>query len=100
MKFMLLNPVESVERHLKAHPEIAVSDNGKLFTELGVDMVSVSMTAAESQQQSLGYSDLKKIEKIADVVWRTMAPDQKAPPAAETYCSNDYIGKVTLTTAE
>ena len=100
MKFMLLNPEEAVERHLNSHPEIAASDNGKLFTELGVGMVSVSMTAEESQKHSLGYSDLEKIDKMADLVWRSTAPDQKAPQPAKTYCSNDFIGNVTLTPAE
>ena len=35
MKWTMLNPEEAVERHMKEHEEIAITKNGKLFTELG-----------------------------------------------------------------
>jgi NitT/TauT family transport system substrate-binding protein len=99
-KFMMLNPQEAIERHLKEHPEIGVMPNGRLFTELGVGMVIVSATASESEQHALGYSDLPKVTKMADLVKEYTAPDAKGPPAVESYCSNDFIGNVTLTPAE
>lgn len=100
MKFSMLNPEETVERHLKEHPEIGATPNGHLFTELGVGMVIVSATSEESQQHSLGYSDLGKVSKMADLVKQYTAPDAKGPPPVEQYCSNKFIGNVTLTTAE
>jgi NitT/TauT family transport system substrate-binding protein len=99
-KFTMLNPEETIERHIKEHPEIGVMPNGRLFTELGVGMVIVSATAEESQQHSLGYSDLNKIDKMANLVKEYTAPDTKVPSSPESYCSNDFIGNVTLTPAE
>ncbi len=101
MKFVLLNPEETIERHLKEHEEIAISKNGKLFTELGVGMVSVCMTGPESREHGLGYTDLKKLEGQAKLVRQyTGKPDDKDPPPVESYASNEFVGKVTLTPAE
>jgi len=99
-KFTMLNPEETIERHLKEHPEIAATPNGRLFTELGVGMVIVSAISEESERHSLGYSDLGKVGKMADLVKEYTAPDAKGPPPVETYCSNKFIGNVTLTPAE
>ena len=101
MKFMLLNPEETVERHLKEHEEIAISKNGKLFTELGVGMVSISMTAPESRDHGLGYTDLGKLGEQAKLVKQyTAAPADPDPPPPERYANNDLIGNVALTPAE
>jgi NitT/TauT family transport system substrate-binding protein len=96
-RFAMLNPEETVERHLKEHPEIGMTPNGRLFTELGVGMVTVSATAEESERHSLGFSDLGKVGKMADVVKEFTAPDAKGPPVVDSYCSNKFIGNVTLT---
>jgi NitT/TauT family transport system substrate-binding protein len=101
MKFALLNPEETVERHLKEHEEIAISKNGKLFTELGVGMVAVCMTAPESREHGLGYSDLAKIDAQAKLAKQyTGAPGDRDPPPVDSYATNEFIGKVTLSPAE
>jgi ABC-type nitrate/sulfonate/bicarbonate transport system substrate-binding protein len=101
MKFMLLNPEEAVERHLKEHEEIAISKNGKLYTELGVGMVSVSMTAPESRDHGLGYTDLGKLGEQAKLVKQyTGAPTDPDPPPVDHYATNDLLAKVTLSPAE
>ncbi|HUA54973.1 MAG TPA: ABC transporter substrate-binding protein [Candidatus Sulfotelmatobacter sp.] len=101
MKFALLNPEETVERHLKEHEEIAISKNGKLFTELGVGMVSACMNAPESREHGLGYTDLDKLAAQAKLArdYTGAATDPQPPPVA-SYASNDLIGKVALTAAE
>src|SRR5215469_4490870 len=38
LKFMLLNPQEAMERHLKEHEELGIGKNGKLYVELGLGM--------------------------------------------------------------
>ena len=45
MKFMLLNPQEAMERHLKEHEELAIGKNGKLYVELGLGMTRAIMMA-------------------------------------------------------
>ena len=101
MKFMLLNPTEAMERHLKEHEELALGRNGKLYVELGMGMTRAIMTAPESIEHGLGYTDLAKIDAQAQVVkqYAATAKDREPPPAT-TFCSNDQAGKVTLTAAE
>src|SRR5258706_6181393 len=101
MKFALLNPEETIERHLKEHEEIAISKNGKLFTELGVGMVSVCMPAPESREHGRGYTDLTKVDAQAKLVKQyTGAPTDPEPPPVDGYASNEFIGKVALTPTE
>jgi len=101
MKFSLLNPEETVERHLKEQEEIAIGKNGKLFTELGVGMVSACMTAPESRDHGLGYTDLGKVGEQAKLVKQyTGAATDPDPPLVDHYASNEFIGKVTLSPAE
>jgi ABC-type nitrate/sulfonate/bicarbonate transport system substrate-binding protein len=101
MKFTLLNPEEAVERHLQEHPEVAISKNGKLYTEMGVGMSSVSMTAPESREHGLGYTDLAKLARQAALVKQyTAAPGDPEPPPVARYASNDELTPVSLTAAE
>jgi ABC-type nitrate/sulfonate/bicarbonate transport system substrate-binding protein len=101
MKFMLLNPQEAMERHLKEHPELTLTKKGKLYVELGMGMTRAIMTAPESVQNGLGYTDLAKLDEQAKIVKQyAAAPNDPDPPAAVTFCTNGDIGKVTLTPAE
>ena len=101
MKFMLLNPQEAMERHLKEHEELALGKNGKLYVELGMGMTRAIMTAPESIQHGLGYTDLAKIDAQAKVVKQYAAKDtDRQLPGAAGYCTNVAEGKVTLTAAE
>jgi ABC-type nitrate/sulfonate/bicarbonate transport system substrate-binding protein len=101
MKFMMLNPQEAMERHIKEHPELALGKNGKLYVELGVGMTSAIMAAPESIENGLGYTDFAKIDQQANTVKQyASAPGDREPPKAATFCSNASAGKVTLTAAE
>jgi hypothetical protein len=101
MKFMLLNPQEAMERHIKEHEELALGKNGKLYVELGLGMTRAIMAAPESMEHGVGYTDLAKIDEQAKVVKQYAAgPNDREPPKAETFCSNNALGKVTLTPAE
>jgi len=99
MKFMLTNPQEAMERHMKEHEELALGKNGKLYVALGMGMTRAIMMAPESIEHGLGYSDLAKLDEQAKVVKQyTGKPADKDLPKAETYASN--LGTVTLTKAE
>src|SRR3984957_13288172 len=65
MKFMLLNPAEAMERHLQEHEELALGHNGKLYVELGMGMTRAIMTAPESIEHGLGYTDFATIDQQA-----------------------------------
>jgi NitT/TauT family transport system substrate-binding protein len=99
MKFMLTNPQEAMERHMKEHEELALGKNGKLYVELGLGMTRVIMMAPESMEHGLGYSDLAKIDEQAKVVKQyTGKPGDRDLPKAETYVSN--LAGPKLTAAE
>jgi NitT/TauT family transport system substrate-binding protein len=99
MKFMLTNPQEALERHMKEHEELALGKNGKLYVELGVGMTRAIMMAPESLEHGLGYTDLAKIDEQAKIVKQyTGKPSDKELPKAEAFVSN--LGKVTLTQPE
>jgi NitT/TauT family transport system substrate-binding protein len=101
LKFMLLNPQEAIERHLKEHPELAIGKNGKLYVELGVGMTSAIMIAPESIKNGLGYTDFAQIDKQASFVKQYAAASvDHESPKANTFCSNDAVNKVTLTPTE
>jgi NitT/TauT family transport system substrate-binding protein len=101
MKFMLLNPQEAMERHLKEHEELALGKNGKLYVELGLGMTRAIMMAPESIEHGLGYTDFAKIEEQGRIVKQyASAPNDRELPKVDTFCSNNALGKVTLTPAE
>src|SRR5215467_373310 len=89
MKFMLLNPQEAMERHLKEHEELALGKNGKLYVELGMGMTRAIMKAPESMEHGVGYTDLAKIDEQAKVVkqYAAKSGDRELPGAA-AFCSN------------
>ena len=84
LKWTMLNPEEAVERHLKEQEELAISKNAKLFTELGVGMLSSINIVPETEQNGLGYTDFDKIDQQAkQVVLYTGKPDDPPPPAKD-----------------
>lgn len=99
MKFMLLNPQEAMERHIKEHPELALGKNGQLYVELGEGLTRAIMMAPESIQHGVGYTDTAKIDEQAKLVKQyTGKPTDHDVPRAATFVSN--LGNVTLTAAE
>jgi NitT/TauT family transport system substrate-binding protein len=101
MKFMLLNPTEAMERHMKEHEELALGKSGKLYVELGMGMTRAIMMARESIEHGLGYTDLGKINEQAKVVEEyTMKPGEHAPPPADKFASNVDPGKFMLTRSQ
>lgn len=101
MKYMLLNPEDTMARHMKEHPELALGKNGKLYVELGMGMTRAIMMSPESMQHGIGYTDLTKIDQQAKVVKQYASkPTDHDPPKAETFCSNDQVGSAKLTSAE
>lgn len=101
MKYMMLNPADAVKRHLEEHQEIAISDNGKLFTELGVGMISVCNTVEETMTHGLGYTDIAKIDAQGDLVEKYVATPEDPPvPAAKDFVVNLPEGTLKLSEAE
>jgi NitT/TauT family transport system substrate-binding protein len=101
LKWSMLNPEETVERHLKEHDELAVAKNGKLFTELGVGMVAAINVAPETEQHGLGYTDPGKIDQQSVLVRKyTGEPNDPEPPPAASYVVDLPPTEVTLSPTE
>ena len=101
LKWTMLNPDEAVERHMKEHPELALTKNGKLFTELGAGMIAVANIFPEPEKNGLGYTDLTKLAAQAKFVRDyTGKPDDPNPPPVESYATNLKGGTATLTPEE
>ena len=102
MKFMLLNPQEAMERHLKEHEELATRQERKAVCRAwprhdarhhdgaGIDG-AWSRLYRSCQDRRAGEG--------RETVCRG-ARTTVSPPKAETFCSNNAVGKVTLTAAE
>lgn len=101
MKWSMQNPEEAVERHLKEQKEIAISKNGKLFTELGVGMIAVCNTTPLTERMGVGYTDFKSLDEQAKLVRQyTGKPTDPEPPSAGRYAVNFKNGAAQLTAAE
>ena len=101
MKWCMLNPEEAVERHLKEHPELAITKNAKLFTELGVGMVASINVVPETEKHGLGYTDPQKIDEQSKLVQTSvLKPTDPAPKPAASYVVNLPQSAVKLTSAE
>lgn len=101
MKWSMQNPEEAVERHLKEHKEIAISKNGKLFTELGVGMIAVCNTTPLTERMGVGYTDFKSLDEQAKLVRQyTGKPTDPEAPSADRYAVNFKNGAAQLTAAE
>ena len=81
MKFMLINPQEAMERHMKEHEELALGKNGKLYVELGMGMTRAIMMAPELIEHGLGYTDLAKIDEQAKIVKQYTGKRHRPRPA-------------------
>jgi hypothetical protein len=69
--------------------------------ELGLGMTRAIMMAPESIEHGLGYTDFAKIEEQGKIVKQyASAPSDRELPKVDTFCSNEAIGKVTLSAAE
>jgi NitT/TauT family transport system substrate-binding protein len=101
IKFMLLNPKEALERHLREHEELALGKNGGVYVEMGMELTRAIMMAPESVEHGLGYTDFSRIDAQAKIVREYAAqPTDRDPPPAEAFCSNTHADEVTLTAAE
>ena len=71
------------------------------MSSLGLGMTRAIMMAPESIEHGLGYTDLAKIDEQGKIVKQyASAPNDRELPKVDTFCSNDAVGKVTLTAAE
>jgi NitT/TauT family transport system substrate-binding protein len=99
VKFSLTNPDDTIKMHLKANPEVAMTDTGDAYTRYGMGIFHVTMLAEEAKKHSIGYGDPAKLDAMAKATKDIVAPDLKVPPV-EAYYTNEVLPKVTMTDAQ
>jgi len=99
VKFSLINPDETIAMHLKANPEIAMTDTGEAYARAGLGIFHVTMLAPEAMKNSIGYGDPAKIDGMAKATKEIVAPDLAVPPVA-SYYTNDVLPGITMTEAQ
>jgi hypothetical protein len=101
IKYTLLEPERSIDLHLKANPEISVLEMSREFITVGQSIIQVSIYSDHSRQRGLGYSVPEELAWQAKILRETSAKDLPGePPAPETYLTNEFVGRISLSPAE
>jgi NitT/TauT family transport system substrate-binding protein len=99
IKFVLLQPEESLDIFFKINPEMALADGARAQTRLSLDFYRYSVAHEAAMKHGIGYAPLGDYKVMIDLVMKYVAPNGKRPDAEEII-SNKYAGDVTLTPAE
>lgn len=99
VKFSLTNPDDTIAMHLKANPEIAMTDTGEEYARAGLGIFHVTMLAPEAMDHSIGYGDTAKIDGMAKATKEIVAPDLEVKPV-ESYYTNEALPNITMTEAQ
>ncbi len=99
-KFALLKPEETIEILFKEVPELKLASTAKAQLEVGIGVWASNYVAKEAMEKGIGYADPAVYTKMTDlIVAASSAPGDKKPDPA-TLFTNDFVGKLKLTTAE
>lgn len=99
IKFVLLQPEESLDIFFKINPEMGLANGARAQTKLSLDFYRYSVAREPAMKHAIGYAPLDDYEQMIDLVMKYVAPNGKRPNA-EQIVSNKYTGDVTLTPAE
>ena len=98
IKYTLLEPERSIDLHIQANPELSMLDMGRDFISVGQSIIQVSIYSEQSRQRGLGYSVPEELAWQAKVLRETSLKDLPGePPKPDSYLTNEFVGKVTLT---
>lgn len=101
IKYTLLEPEHSIDLHIKANPEISMLDMSREYLNVGQSIIQVSIYSEQSRQRGLGYSVPEELAWQANTLRKTSLKDLPgAAPAPASYLTNEFVGKVTLTSAQ
>jgi NitT/TauT family transport system substrate-binding protein len=100
LKFQLLDPAASLEILIKQVPEMGLTKGGRESALLSQGMMQRTLLVSEAMTHALGYTDLAKVETMADMVMEFAAPaDAKRPNVPDVF-NNRFVGGFKLSTAE
>jgi len=89
------DPDAAIAAFMKEVPETAMKAGAKDFLELGLGIFLAKTLSADVRANGLGYMDIAKYEKLAELVVDYVATDAKKPAVA-AFVSNKFVGRVKL----
>ena len=100
LKFQLLDPEASLEILIKQVPEMGLVKGGRESARMSQGMMQRTLLVSEAMTQALGYTDLAKVETMADMVMEFAAPADAKRPHVPDFFSNRFVGGFKLSAAE
>lgn len=100
LAFTLREPDQSLEIFLKAVPELTLTAGGREFARLGQGFMLASAVRPESMQNALGFSDMRRVKEMTDVVMSYAVPSTAKRPDIDQLFTNRFIGSVKLSPEE
>ncbi|MBJ3775634.1 ABC transporter substrate-binding protein [Acuticoccus mangrovi] len=100
MKFVLLNPEESLSLFFKAVPEAGLSATGRQQVEAGMGIFSQSLVQEPLKTNAIGYSNPDDFESMIELVYSTLSAEGDTRPTVEAVLDSQYVGDVSLTADE
>jgi NitT/TauT family transport system substrate-binding protein len=99
MKFVLLQPEESLAIFFKANPEMELAKGAHELNKLALDFFRYSTIHEGAKKHGIGYAPPDDYNMMTDLVMKYVAPDGKRPDFDRTV-SNKFAGNVYLTDIE
>ena len=96
MKFVLLQPEESLAIFFKANPEMELAKGAHELNKLALDFFRYSSIHEGAKKHGIGYAPPDDYNVMTDLVMKYVAPDGKRPDFDGTV-SNKFAGAVHLT---
>lgn len=100
MKYMLLEPEDSIKLFVKQVPETALAQGGVERTRLGIGICANTILFDQALKNGLGHSAPADYEEMTDLVMKYVASPEDKAPKLKDVLSNDFIGNVTFTPEE
>jgi len=100
LAFTVRQPDEALEIFLKAVPELTLNKGGREFARLSQGFMLASVPRPESIDHGLGYSDMKRVQEMTDLVMEYCAPATAKRPDPEALFTNRYVGTLKLAPQE
>lgn len=100
VKFAMTNFDEAVDIFLKANSEVAISQTGKAYSQIGLGLSNATNLVPEVKEHGFGYADPARVAAMTDLVLRYAAGDKAAKPDPAALFTNRFAGTVKLSAAE
>jgi ABC-type nitrate/sulfonate/bicarbonate transport system substrate-binding protein len=100
IKYYMLNFEESVDIFVNAVPEVRMSSTGKQHSRYGGGLFLATLISPETREHGIGWGDVKALNEQTDLMIKFVAPANSKRPEVGAMFTNDFAGRVKLSSAE